>query len=320
VLLALATALFALHATEPPRRILDEVVAVVRPDAEPVHPRLAEVVRCLAVALRGTYTGDTAGLEKLCRAASAVGAGHPLYGMVMAVLGGRLARHADLDGGVAAMEAAERCLIAAERSLGDDWAHAGLPASAFRVPRAEGLVMRARAGRDPGPADQAIRILDSELARLPAADPWSPRALRALGEAWRVRGELLGRGGEVRRGCELIIAAHAAAPAAHPDAARLAGAAALARAELANGPGEWEAVIHALVEVVDQAGRTPGERAELLLRLAAALRRRGGPGDDEHRTARLEQARVLLEEIPGHPLVPTLRSALRASGHRAGDH
>jgi hypothetical protein len=152
--------------------------------------------------------------------------------------------------------------------------------------------------------------------------------MRFLGEAWRVRGELLDRRDESRRGYELIVAAAAAVSAAHPDAARLTAAGALAFADLADlrefaEPAEVrdrrDAAIGALVRVADRAGLSHVERAELLLRLAAVLRSRNGPDDSEHLVARLEQAWDAMREHPGHPLNRRVKVALEATrGKTAG--
>jgi hypothetical protein len=299
ILIALATMLSGRYAAEPADDLLDQIITLTRPGNDPAHPMLAEAVHGLALVLRAT-DAQTAVLEELDRVGRILGAGHPVYGLIMGVLGAGLARRAEADGDLAMLATAEDRLA---RAAGD-WTDMTLPGPAVRVPRAGGQVMRARLGHDPAQADRAIATLEAELTRLPSADPWTPRAQCLLGEAWRVRGELRDRAADVRRGCELLIAAGAGVPATHPDAARIGATAALARADLVrldDDPADRDAAVRELAQAVDDADLTTGQRAELLARLVELLRARGCPGDAEHLAARLKQAHTMRIADVGGP-------------------
>ncbi len=291
VLLALAALLIDRDAVTDD--LLDRIVAATRPESDPAHPLLAEAVHGLASVLRAADTRPSA-LERLSRVGEILGAAHPLHGVVMGVLGAGLARRAHADGDAAMMETAEDRLATAEASLEDSGDERAV--YAVRVPRAGCQIMRARLARDPALAERAISTLESDLARLPATDPWTPRARSLLGAAWRLRGELLDRDADVRRGCELLISAGDRMPAAHPDATRIAAAAALARADLArldDDPAGRDAAVRELTHVADRADLTAAERVALAARLTYALRARRGPGDAEQLRARLEQDHAL---------------------------
>jgi tetratricopeptide (TPR) repeat protein len=103
---------------------------------------------------------------------------------------------------------------------------------AAQVLRALGQIGLARREARRELADRAISGLESVLAALSTTDPWHPRALRALGDAWCARGVLREANTDLRRGYELIVAADAAAPRTHPDRAELRAAAARARVAL----------------------------------------------------------------------------------------
>ncbi|MEV5749768.1 hypothetical protein AB0L00_18265 [Actinoallomurus sp. NPDC052308] len=261
---------------------------------------------------------DPAVPRGLREVAAVLGAGHPLYPVVLAVAGIGLARCAETTGDRTDLATADDCLEIAERMLDGDGTPAGVAGGPFRIQRVRVTLARARLERNPVLVDRAIVTLESELNRLSAADPWTPRVLHLLGRSWRLRGELLGRAGDLRRGCEMVIAAAEAAATNHPQAARLTAAAALARADLATDAAGRDAAVIALVQVVDRIGLTRGERVESLLRLVAVLAERDAPGDAEHLMARVEQAEMIIGASPGDSLASRARGELRAARRRFG--
>ncbi|GAA3197368.1 hypothetical protein [Actinocorallia longicatena] len=215
---------------------LTEVALILADDAGPVPEDRLAVLTALAetVPAEDVHGAAARGLSSLVdgadggawldRATAALTPDDPLYAALMAARGTHFARRGRA-GDAAALVRAERCYRAAVR----------LPVRAgVGVLRAANLVVRARRESRTDLADRAISTLESVLAALSTTDLWHPRALRAAGEAWTVRGTLCGVPAEIVRGCQLIIAAAEATPLAHPDRPELLAAAIRAQDVLAT--------------------------------------------------------------------------------------
>ncbi|MEO7614340.1 MAG: hypothetical protein ABIS86_10130 [Streptosporangiaceae bacterium] len=177
------------------------------------------------VLLAGRRTeDDVEALTRLERALAELPTGHRLRPSLLALLGTGLARRADVLGDLEALDAADRHLAEAIRYRPESLR--------LRVAHSCHRVIMARHRCLPGLVDDSIRALESDLAAVSTTDPWYPKTLWALGEAWWTRGTLLDVPRDRQRGLELVIAAEAALPGGHPDRDRISDAVGRVRTEL----------------------------------------------------------------------------------------